>query len=241
MNWNRVLAPYVQVAEINAPGLVTGATSGTALSITHGWTILPGDLVIAMIQGNNTANIDDNNGATPFTESIEEATLDASRYAIFYRVAGASEPAAYAFTLTVSNAWGYMLRLFRGADQVTPWDVAPSTSSRTQSATGTTATAPAATVGFAGGMGLCIFFTDQSSGNVYSGYTNGYGNELENPTTRVMASVTKANLPTGSTGTTAATIASSQDWSAFQVVIRPAVNFAARVHLGHAVHRAATW
>ena len=176
-------------------------------------------------KNNTTGTITDNNGTTPFTESLQEATADTSVYAILYRVAGSSEPSSYAWTATGSTAWSINLRVFSGVDNVNVWDVAPSTATRNTSTGSPTATAPTMTTVTNGAMGIAHFITD--SGSVtYSGQTNGYGTEVEAGSGQAQASYIRIWATAGSTGTTAGTLSATNDWVAHQFALRPGTTHA---------------
>ena len=115
---------------ISETGSATSTGGSTPASITHGLTINANDVIVAMIHVNtNSTDISDNNGAFPFIEQVEEVNGGtSSRYAIYYRVAGASEPASYSFDLGGSWAWSMQIRVFSGVDTASVWDVAPSLS-----------------------------------------------------------------------------------------------------------------
>lgn len=85
------------------------AASGTALTITKPSGVQSGDVLIfiANVNGNPTTLVD-NNGGTPFTLKETKPYNGAGGGAtmhIFYRVAGASEPSSYAFTIGSSQRW----------------------------------------------------------------------------------------------------------------------------------------
>jgi len=211
---------------VNTGNATNYGSSGTAASITHGLTINSGDVVVALIAANATGTtIMDNNGANAFTQAIQENTPASGgtmRYAIYYRVAGASEPLSYAWTLGSSQSWTIVIRVFSGVDTTSVWDVAPSVSTRTgSSSNGTTATAPSMTTGTAGAVGIAAFFTD-GNGTTYSGPTNGYGTLIQQGGGRSVASAIRTWATAGSTGTTSATLSPSDDWAAHQFALRPA-------------------
>jgi len=132
-------------------------------------------------------------------EQIEETNgAESSSYAIYYRVAGASEPASYSWTLNTSTEWSIQIRVFSGVDTSSVWDVAPSTSTRSFSASGTTATAPSMTTSTDGAMGIIAFFSD--SLETFSNPTNGYETEVEPASSRAQASYVHTWTSAGATG-----------------------------------------
>jgi hypothetical protein len=213
---------YATIAE-TGHNTNTGS-SGTSISITHGLTINNGDVVVAMMLANSTGDtITDNNGSYAFSQAIQEEAAGGGvslRYAIFYRVAGASEPSTYTWSLASSTNWGIVLRVFSGVDNTSVWDVAPSTSTRSYGSSGTTATAPSMTTVTPGAMGIVAFFTDGN--RQYSNITNGYGTLVQEYAQRAVASAIRTWASAGATGTTSGTLASSDDWTAHQFALKPA-------------------
>lgn len=204
------------ISEVGSGAAAAG--SGTAVSITHGLTILSGDVVIAMITSNNSGvTIADNNGANSFTQTIREdqqGSGSSATYGIFSRLAGGSEPASYAFTLGASVAWAIQIRAFRSV-HADIFEVTPSTGTRTGSPSdSTSATSADITTTNADSLGIIMAMSDAATGLTFSGPTNGYGNELEQgggvwPVT----SYTKQIPGTGSVGTVGLTLGASNDWT----------------------------
>ncbi len=207
---------------ISETGSAVDNNSGTAVSVTHSLTINANDVVIAVVHANASGNsITDNNGGTAFVEDYEADTESASSsYAIYSRVAGVSEPSAYAWTLGSSQTWSVQVRVFDGVDTAGVWDVAPASGTRAGATSGTTATTPDMTTSNAGAMGIALFLTD--SGLVtYDGVTNGYGTEVEPSLGIAQASYIQVWASAGATGTTAATLSTSNDWEAHQIALKP--------------------
>ena len=220
------IAPDCEAVIVSSGNATSFGSAGPA-AITHGLTINSGDVVVALIAANTDGNtITDNNGANAFTQTIQENTPAAGqtmRYAIYYRVAGPSEPASYSWTLgSPANDWSIVLRVFSGVDTASVWDVAPSVSTRTGSpADGTTATAPSMTTATPGAMGIVAFFSD-GLGTTYSAPTNGYSTLVQQGGGRSVASAVRTWPTAGATGTTSATLAPSDDWTAHQFALKPA-------------------
>ena len=197
-----------------------GSSSGTAASVTHGLTIAADDVVIATVHGNGGPTFVDNNGANSFTKEYNASSQSSSRYAIFKRVAGASEPTDYAFTVSTSTAWSLMVRVFRGVDTASIWDVAPS-GTTFDGSTGTTATAPTMTTTAAGALGIIQAFSDSSS-VTYSAPSNGYGSVATHAANRSQGSAHRVFSTAGATGTTDFTLSTSDDWHIHQYALSPA-------------------
>jgi hypothetical protein len=205
----------------------SGATdvgSGLTVSITHSLTINADDVIIAMVNADSTQTISDANGANSFEQAIQEPGAGAgSTYAIYYRVAGASEPSAYSWNLTATDDWSVQIRVFSGVDTSSVWDVAPSTSTRTiQTTSSNPATAPTMTTSTDGAMGIIAFFIDRSSYTL-SSPTNGYGTEVQptSGTGRMQASYTRTWATATATGASSATISTNYSWVAHQFALKP--------------------
>ncbi|MDO8521174.1 MAG: hypothetical protein Q7S52_03595 [bacterium] len=211
-------------AAITEVGSDTG--SGTSNAITtglHGLTINSGDVIVAfvMINSNSVSHfIIDNNGATPFTDVYGEFQ-NTSNYFIKSRIAGASEPTSYNWTISASDSMAYVvtIRVFRGV-HADIWDVTPATTTRDVAGSGTTATAPTMTTLTDGALGMLAFFTDGTPG--YSSPTNGYGTEVEVAVTEDVASYIRTFATSSVIGTSAATLGGSNDWVAHQFALKPA-------------------
>ena len=106
------------------------ATTGTALSVAAPTGTTAGDLVIVAAHANTQTTIADNNGATPFTEDINDYKPNTSSghvVSLFSRVVQSGDPTTYNFTSGASGRWSLIAVTFQDphADK---WDVAPSTS-----------------------------------------------------------------------------------------------------------------
>lgn len=203
-------------------GSVTATGTGTTLSVTHGLTINAGDVVLALIHWNLSGiTVSDNNGGTPFTEAFQEQNgAETSHYAIFSRVAGASEPSSYSFNQNgASAAWSVQFRVFSGVDNATPFDVAPSAATRDFAASGTTAPAPSITINTAAALGVLFGLSDSTI--TFSAPTNGYATEVQTGE-RSNASYIRTWATTGATGTSSMTLSASNDWTAQQFALKPA-------------------
>jgi hypothetical protein len=200
----------------------TGGTSTSNIALTHGLTIASGDVLIAFTH-NDVYNVTqtDNNGSTPFTRSHDVVIpTDASHGYVWERVAGASEPSTYNWTMSAAPSFSIVLRQFRGVDTVNIWDVAPSGAT---TATGTSSNSPLApdiTITNAGAMGLLAIYVDSSSATM-SNPTNSYTDEVENGQ-RALASYRRAGLSAGAVGTAGATCSAVDDWAAIHCALKPA-------------------
>jgi len=109
------------------------STTGTAISVSAPAGTSPGDLVKVIVHGNGQTTIADNNGATPFTEQINDYKPNVGSghtMSVFSRVIQVGDPTTYNFTMGASGRWGVVA--ISAYDTVTPQDdVAPSTTNAT--------------------------------------------------------------------------------------------------------------
>jgi len=201
---------------------------GTAVSLTHGLTIAEGDVLEAVVHYNSaTYTVADNNGSTPFTELLERGVTSGAAthgYTIYRRVAGASEPATFNFTLSTATNWSIALYRLTGIDGTTPEDVTPAAGTEAASTSdGTTATSTGMTTGSANAVAVAFGMTDDTTGMASpTSPTNSYVQKLHisnYPTTifsRVVASA-------GAVGTMSYTLPETQDWTVTLLAAKAAV------------------
>jgi hypothetical protein len=115
-----------------------GGASGTAITCTAPAGMAAGDIVVAVFANNNAVTVSDNNGAYPFTQALGRRGIntDSGGYCVWYRVAGASEPATYAFTGNASDRWSIICSAYRGGDTSAIWDVAPAAGTENETGAG---------------------------------------------------------------------------------------------------------
>lgn len=91
-------------------------TSSTA-SVTHGLTISKGDLVVAYINRNDSIAISNDAGGSAWTEAMQETppTGETCSHALFWKIAGVSEPATYTWSLNGSDSHQVLLKVFSSA------------------------------------------------------------------------------------------------------------------------------
>jgi len=218
-------------------GAVTGGLdTDYEVLITHGLTISSGDVLVFVVCVNDNANTivhkTTQESSYPmnkvFEEDGQDTSASGSHYAIFTRVAGASEPSTYDFTLgTNADYWGIVVQQFRGVDNANLWDVAPSAAQRNYS-TGnnvTTVTVPSMVTTYAGSVGLILAHSDgYNSGDYYSAPQGSYGNlVVKGASTWMLCGM--ANQILGAAGTYGAlnpamTISIANDFNAIQCALR---------------------
>jgi hypothetical protein len=143
------------------------AASGTAVSVTHGLTISSGDLVLAIVHANGVSTgVTDNNGGYAFTEEVESGGTSFTR-AVYWRIAGSSEPASYAWTLATSQRWAAIVFVFSPQSGTSiaadPFDVAPLTVTDSGGVDIGTATAPGISAGVSSAMIIAVGYVDSSN------------------------------------------------------------------------------
>lgn len=151
------------------------ASSGTAVSVTHGLTINSGDLVLAVVHCNDTGqSIADNNSGYSFTEMAESGASTFTR-AVYWREAGGSEPSSYAWTIGSSDRWSVIVAVFRptGGESVraAPFDVSPSS---VTGASSSTVTAPGINAGIDNATVIAMGYVDNNSRYFQSGPGDGF-------------------------------------------------------------------
>lgn len=87
--------------------------TNTSASITHGLTISEGDLVVAYINRNGSIPINNDAGGTAWTEAGQATpTGETARHALFWKIAGAAEPATYSWSLNGNDLYQVILKVF---------------------------------------------------------------------------------------------------------------------------------
>ncbi len=94
-----------------------GGTAGPTASVTHLLAISSNDLVVATVHSNgqNTAITPAAQGAAWQTADERSVSAETARFGLFWKVAGASEPATYNFTVASVGEWRVVLKVFTAA------------------------------------------------------------------------------------------------------------------------------
>lgn len=205
--------------------------SSATLTVTHGQTINENDIIVVACHANSTSANWAGDATYTFTRQYQETnpTADTSVYAIFYRVAGASEPVSYTFdTQTTADRVQLSLGVFSGGNTSTIWDITPSDSTRYYSGDGThsagiTANSPSMTTTEADTFGIVISLRDSSAS--YTGVGNSYTNEVVAGTPQQSIYMwSRAWASAGATGDTTSTLSSSDEWVSHQFAVAPAAS-----------------
>lgn len=216
--WLLALLPAFSVV-----GQASNSGTGTSLTVTHGLSIAEGDLVL-IIANQNGGNTLDDDPSYPFTAGLyaENPNTKSISIGIYYRVAGASEPATYTFSSSYSDSWTMFCVVLRGANNTTIWDVQPSMSNVNYEESQTTLDAPSIDTNYDNSMVFYTVFTDGwGTGYTHSSPTNGFGNLLEASGQPGATCLTrKVQSTAGTVGATQTTLSGADDFQALLWAVR---------------------
>lgn len=95
--------------EANSSGYNGGDASSTSASVTVTTAPPAGRLVVACINRNTNDAIVNDAGGAPWTQAINEGvTSETARLAVFWKIAGASEPSTYTFSFNSGDDYYQM-------------------------------------------------------------------------------------------------------------------------------------
>jgi len=153
------------------------SNTGTAMSISAPAGATAGDKMIVLAQHNGNTTIVDNNGATPFTEDINDwqpTPTAGNTISVFSRTIQAGDPSTYNFTAGSSSRWALIAICVQATSPA--YDVAPNTAnggSTDDSASGTQVI-PSITTGVANTLHIVFCGWDTAATGTItepSGYT----------------------------------------------------------------------
>jgi len=213
----------VAISEIGAGAIAQGA-SGNTLQVTHGMTLVNGDVLIATVACNDNLNaIASSSSFTEVWNADGAPSGNTNQNSIWRRVVDGSEASTFTWTQENSQAWGLVVRQFRGV-HADIWDVTPSATTRAASSSaGTTATSTDMTIVTAGALGLAFLWTDYTGAMTYSGPTNSWGTALSCETNWPLGTYLRACASSGAIGTAQWTLSASQDWEVMLAALKPAI------------------
>lgn len=91
--------------------------TATTISLSHGQTISEGDLVYIYVNRNDDASISLPTGGTTFIEALQETPpSETAKHAVFWKIAGASEPSSYSIGLGSSSLYQAHVRVYSSAE-----------------------------------------------------------------------------------------------------------------------------
>lgn len=194
------------------------AASGTAVSLTHGFTIASGDIVICAMGQNGSSTYTDNNPAgDEFTEIVDGAVLSMTR-AVYRRTMDATEGSTFDFTASGSNRWAIGCAQYRPPDgysvPAAPMDVSPSTAN---TGTDTTPTATGITVGVNNATVIAVAYIDGAQ--TFSAYAYPAHETIE--TDQPLSFCWSLDVSSGATGNKTWTLDGSMSWSAELFSLKP--------------------
>jgi RHS repeat-associated protein len=207
--------------------------AATSMGIVKPTGTAPDDLIVAQIAGAANATITAPSGWTAVAGG--EVNSGGTRYKLFYKVAGASEPTAYSFSFSQSGLHAGGLTLFRNTAQQGPIDAAA-----TGSGNSVDITAPSVTPSVGGDAHLVFAGRDSgdSNGGSVFGFPAPLTKEWERKTGTTATDrssgaglrilVGGAGAPTGSVTVTNQTGYGATTWGAVTIAIKPAQSGPAR-------------
>lgn len=149
------------------------ASTGTDATHTVPTGTAAGDLVIVSVHFNGQTTIVDNNGATPWTEDINDYkpnTTNGHTVSVFHRVFQTGDPTTLHFTGGATGRWSIILDTWQ-SPHADIWDVAPSTANAANADNSDAATidAPAITTLTANAIHVVHGYLDDGTGGNPSG------------------------------------------------------------------------
>ena len=199
-------------------------SGSTALSVTHGLTILTGDVIVAFLDVNVYATaVTDNNSSYPFTNTVNLSHPDSAKSSIWIRVAGASEPVSYNWTLDASVRWSAIISVFRGVNTSSPWDVEPSAGNQDgSSSSASTHPVPTITTNYDNSAVICMDMSDSGNTHTYDSVNNSFGDLYQTNALATQPQCTswKVKASAGAVGITTVSAASAPNWLGVQMALR---------------------
>lgn len=196
-----------------------GAASGTALSVSAPTGTTTGDVALVFITHNSEAALSDNNGATPFTESLEYTPSFGGfgRLAIYSRRIQAGDPATYNFTSAATGRWSAIAVTLQNPHASTIFDVSP-VGGDSAGASDTTGTSNSITTLTSGALHF-IFFGVDGAANAITGTPAGYTAEQNVTTNQCGAVAYKVIASPSATGAQTWTWTNNSGWVGINMAV----------------------
>jgi hypothetical protein len=217
-------------AQIALRGFTTKSFTSTSVIISKPNDVVQGDLMIVNIQQSNNKDADPTcTGWTLIDGAVVDAGPELRRQAVLYKVAGASEPTDYTFTLPSGVDRGSIaIVAFSGIDPTSPFDVAPGTVNGPETA-GTTATANTITSASANSaIVMLAAMQDGSSTNSFNNWsTTSPGTLTEiydynnSGVKEGVGAAWSIKAAAGSTGNGTVTLSASKKWGSILLALKP--------------------
>ena len=193
---------------VRAAASNTGNSSSPSVTAPAG--TVAGDVVIVTVVCNGNITIVDNNGATPFTEDLNDyqETTTGMTLAVFSRRIQAGDPSTYNFTAGATARWSAIAVTFKNPHPTIIYDVTPSVGNSSQATTGTTGATLAITTQNDKAIHVSVCGPD-GNGNLITAKPSGYTEQATTTAQNVLSVHTKIITPAADTGTTSYTWTSS--------------------------------
>ena len=112
--WAGIWADVEPIPAIDYVGGETESGYSSTATITHGLTILEGDFVLAYVNRDNIADIENVTSGEAWSRAKREQPIDETAdHAVFHTVAGASFPATLNFQLSAAADYQVIIKAFR--------------------------------------------------------------------------------------------------------------------------------
>lgn len=196
------------------------AGSSTAPAVTAPTGTTTGDLVIVVVTINGQTTLVDNNGATPFTEDLNDYQPEVAQgltTSIFSRRIVGGDPATYTFTAGASGAWAVVAITFQNPNVTTIYDAGPTGGNH--AASGSSGTSIDITTVTANAWHIAVMCPDTAANTPVTGPA-GY-TLVSQTTTRFLLVAYKEIASPGAVGAQTFTWAGSPAYIAASLVIKP--------------------
>ena len=194
-------------------------------TITHGLDVVVGDVLIAVVHHGQSGAITNDEGFFELEFSEENPTAETSQITFWHKAIspGLTVPSSFTFTSAGgTNRTAVHILQFRGIDNMSIWDVAPSASVRGTVEPGTTLGTPVPlTTTAERTIGIGIATTDNDA-VTFSSFPSGYINETEHGTGQGLVEVLKDYTSSGSQTAFNAVANQSQNLIMYHVALKAA-------------------
>jgi hypothetical protein len=195
---------------------VVNATATSTVTVPKPAGTVAGDVLVSCIASNGTRV-----GTPPagWTQLAAVSTGTSTRAFGYYKVAGASEPASYSWTLNSSVANSGGIARYSGVNASSPIDGTVSTAN-SGGVISKTATVPGVTTSVANAMLVGCMSIDSSSTSVTLAPPTGF-TEAWNLAGKRQEAADQVQAAAGPTGPETWTLSSARDWTGWLVALKP--------------------
>lgn len=198
------------------------ATTGTAVSVTAPTGTTTGDVVIVTVHCNGQTTIVDNNGATAFTEDLNDYkpnTTAGQTLSVFSRRIVGGDPSTYNFTIGATGRWNVIAVALQNPDPSTIYDVTPTGGNNRDTTLAATVSAASITTTTANAIHFCVGCIDTNALTM-SGTPAGYTVEKNVSPNQTTAVVYKVIAAAGATGAQTFTASGNEAMMAAKFAIK---------------------